>query len=61
MGQLEQRLADSDTEARDHNGGPQAAWLLREAEITNTIDRLNAGRSVDPKEIDWIPEGRVNY
>ena len=61
MGQLEQRLADSDSAARDLKGGPKAVWLLRQVEIEKTIDRLNAGQSVDSNQIDRILEGRVNY
>lgn len=61
MGRMEQKLAESGAEARDLKGGPQAVWLLRKVEIENTIDRLNSGESVDPKQIDRILEGQVNY
>jgi hypothetical protein len=61
MGQLEQRLTESDSKARSLTGGPKLVWLLRQVEIEKTMDRLNAGQSVDPKEIDRILEGRVNY
>ena len=61
MGQMEQKLAESDSAARSLRGGPQAVWLLRKVEIENNIDRLNAGQPVDPKEIDRILEGQVNY
>jgi len=61
MSQMEQKLADSDSEAKSLRGGPHAVWLLRKVEIENTIDRLNAGQPVDPKEIDRILEGQVNY
>lgn len=61
VAQMEQKLAESEAEVRDLKGGPQAVWLLRHAEIENTIDRLNAGQPVDRKEVDRILEGRVNY
>lgn len=61
MGQMEQRLADSDSAARSLKGGPQAIWLLRQVEIENTMDRLKAGQPVDPKKIERILEGQVNY
>ena len=61
IGRMEQKLAESDSQARSLKGGPQAVWLLRRAEIENSIDRLNAGQPVDPKEVDRILEGPVNY
>jgi hypothetical protein len=59
--QMEQKLAESDSQARTLKGGPQAVWLLRQAEIENSIDLLNAGQPVDLKEVDRILEGQVNY
>ena len=59
--QMEQKLAETDSQAKSLKGGPQAVWLLRQAEIENSIDRLNAGQPVDPKEVDRILEGQVNY
>jgi hypothetical protein len=61
MAQLEQRLAESDYEARTLKGGPEEVWLLRKLEIEKTINQLKAGQSVDLKEIDRILEGQVNY
>jgi hypothetical protein len=58
--QLEKRLADSDTKAKGLTGGPKSLWLLRQAKIEKIIDRLKAGESVDPKEIDVIFKGQVN-
>ena len=58
--QLEKRLAESDSKARGLTGGPKSLWLLRQAKIEKIIDRLKAGQSVDPKEIDVILGGRVN-
>ena len=57
--QPEQRLAQSDSEARQLNGGPKELWLLRKLKIEEIIDRLKAGKSVDPKEIDTILKGEV--
>ena len=57
--QPEQRLAQSDSEARQLNGGPKELWLLRKLKIEETIDRLKAGQSIDPKEIDLILKGQV--
>ena len=58
--QLEKRLAESDTKAKELTGGPKSLWLLRQAKIEKIIDRLKAGQSVDPKEIDVILKGQVN-
>jgi hypothetical protein len=60
LAQLEKRLAESDTKSKGLTGGPKALWLLREAKIEKIIDRLKAGQSVDPKEIDVILKGQVN-
>lgn len=60
LAQLEKRLAESNTKAKGLTGGPKSLWLLREAKIEKIIDRLKAGQSVDPKEIDAILTGRVN-
>jgi hypothetical protein len=61
MVQLEQRRAESDSEARRLTGAPKEVWLLRRLEIEKTINQLKAGQSVDPKEIDRILQGQVNY
>ena len=60
VAQLEKKLADSDTKAKGLTGGPKSLWLLRQAKIEKIIDRLKAGQSVDPKEIDVILKGQVN-
>ena len=60
LAQLEKRLAESDSKSRGLTGGPKSLWLLREAKIEKIIDRLKAGQSVDPKEIDVILKGQVN-
>jgi hypothetical protein len=59
--QLEQRLAESDSKARSLNGAPKQVWLLRERDIEETIDQLKVGESVDPKKIDQILSGQVEY
>jgi len=58
--QLENRLAQSDSESKRLTGAPKMLWLMREAKIEKIIDRLKAGQSVDPKELDVIFSGRVN-
>ena len=59
--QLEQRLAESDSQASSLKGGPKEVWLLRKLEIEETIDQLKGGQSVDSKKIDQILSGQVNY
>jgi hypothetical protein len=54
LNQLEQKLAESDAEAKSLKGGPMEIWLLRKAEIEKVIDQLNGGKSVDSKEVDRI-------
>jgi hypothetical protein len=60
MVQLEQRRAESDSEANRLTGGPKELWLLRKLEIEKTIDRMKAGQSVDSKELDVILKGQVH-
>ena len=60
VAQLEKRLAQSDSEGKRLTGAPKSLWLLREAKIEKIIERLKAGQSVDPKELDVIFSGRVN-
>ena len=60
LAQLEKKLAQSDTEAKRLTGAPRSLWLLREVKIEKIIERLKAGKSVDPKELDVILSGRVN-
>lgn len=60
LAQLETRLAESDLKAKGLTGAPKSLWLLREAKIQKIIDRLKAGQTVDPKEIDVILTGQVN-
>ena len=60
LAQLEKRLTESDTKSKGLTGGPKSLWLLREAKIEKIIDRLKAGQSIDPKEIDVILKGQVN-
>jgi hypothetical protein len=60
LAQLEKRLAQSESESKRLTGAPKSLWLLREAKIEKIIERLKAGQSVDPKEIDVILTGRVN-
>jgi hypothetical protein len=59
--QLEQRLAESDSQVRILKGGPKEVWLLRKLEIEETIDKVKVGQSVNPKKIDQILSGQVNY
>ena len=60
MAQLEKKLAESDSQSKALTGGPKSLWLLREAKIQKIIDRLKAGESVDPKELDAVLSGRIN-
>ena len=60
VAQLEKRLAESDLKSKGLTGAPKQLWLLRRAKIDNIIDRLKAGQSVDPKEIDTVLKGQVN-
>jgi len=58
--QLEKRLTQSESESKRLTGEPKALWLMRKAKIEKVTDRLKAGQSVDPKELDVIFSGRVN-
>ena len=58
--QLDKRLTQSESESKRLTGKPMLLWLMREAKIEKVIDRLKAGQSVDPKELDVIFSGRVS-
>jgi hypothetical protein len=58
--QLENRLAQSDSESKRLTGAPKSLWLLREAKIEKIIARFKAGQTVDPKELESVLSGRVN-
>ncbi len=60
IAQLEKRLAQSESKSKRLTGAPKSLWLLRERKIESIIQRLKAGQSVDPKELDVILSGRVN-
>ena len=60
LAQLEKRLAQSDSEGKRLTGAPKSLWLPREAKIAKIIERLKAGESVDPKELDVVLSGRLN-
>ena len=60
LAQLEKRLAQSESEGKRLTGAPKSLWLLREAKIAKIIERLKAGQSVDPKELDVVLSGRIN-
>ena len=60
LAQLEKKLAQSDSEGKRLTGAPKSLWLLREAKIAKIIERLKAGESVDPKELDVVLSGRLN-
>jgi hypothetical protein len=57
VAQLDKMLAESDSKARGLTGAPKQKWLLRHAKIEKIIDRLKAGQSVDPRDIDVILKG----
>jgi hypothetical protein len=61
MGQLQQRLAQSESKTAELTGEPRQVWLLRTVEIEKAIDQVQAGQSVDPHELDQILKGEVNY
>jgi hypothetical protein len=57
VAQLEKMLVESDSKSRGLTGAPKQKWLLRHAKIEKIIDRLKAGQSVDPRDIDVILKG----
>jgi hypothetical protein len=51
---LEQLASESDWKVRTSTGAPKQKWLLHQRKIGGLVDRLKAGQSVDPKEIDQL-------
>lgn len=54
VAQLEQMRSQSEQKVQNLTGVPKQTWLLHEARINKLIDRLKAGQTVDPKEIDAL-------
>lgn len=54
VAKLEQMRSQSEWKTRTLAGAPKQKWLLHEARVNKLIDRLKAGQSVDPKEIDEL-------
>ena len=54
VARLERMASESDQKVRTLNGAPKLKWLLHEKRVKGLIDKLKAGQSVDPKEIDAI-------
>ena len=54
VARMEQLLSDGDWKARNLTGGPKLKWLLHQRKLNGLVDRLKAGQSVDPKEIDQL-------
>jgi hypothetical protein len=59
LAQLEKRLAQSESESKRLTGAPKTLWRLRQAKIEKIIERLKAGQSVDPKDLDSALSGRI--
>ncbi len=54
LAKLEQMRSESESKAQTLTGGPKMKWLLQEARINKFIERIKAGQTVDPKEIDQL-------
>jgi len=54
VAKLEQMRDQSEQKAQNLTGGPKLKWLLHEARVSKLIDRLKAGQTVEPKEIDAL-------
>jgi Flp pilus assembly protein TadB len=54
MAKLEQMRSETEWKAQTLAGGPKQKWLLHQSRLNRLIDRLKAGQTVDPKEIDEL-------
>jgi hypothetical protein len=54
VARLERMASESDSKVRNLTGGPKGKWLLHQMRVRELIDKLKAGQSVDPKEIDEV-------
>jgi len=55
-GELRAAKERAQLQAGQTKGGPQHLLLMKSQRISNFIDRLERGESVDPKEIDRLLE-----
>jgi len=51
---LEQMASENDWKIKTSTGAPHQKWLLHQRKVQNLIEKLKAGQSVDPQEIDRI-------
>jgi hypothetical protein len=51
---LQRMASETEWKTRTLTGAPQQKWLLHQVRVRRLIERLNAGQSVDPKEIDEL-------
>lgn len=51
---LEQLRDETEWKIVTAGGAAKSKWLLHERKIDNMVERLKAGRTVDPKEIDQL-------
>jgi hypothetical protein len=56
VGELRAAKEHAELQAGQTKGGPQHLLLMKSQRISNFIDRLERGESVDPKEIDRLLE-----
>jgi hypothetical protein len=54
IARLERMAGETEWKTRTLTGAPQQKWLLHQVRVRRLIERLNAGQSVDPKEIDEL-------
>jgi hypothetical protein len=54
VARLERMASETEWKTRTLTGAPQQKWLLHQARVRRLIERLNAGQSVDPREIDEL-------
>ena len=54
VARLEQMASENDWKIKTSTGVPHQKWLLHQMKVQKLIEKLKAGQSVDPQEIDRI-------
>lgn len=54
LARMEKTLDDSDRQGQHLTGQARTTWVQNQAKVKSLVERLRAGGTVDPKEIDEV-------
>ncbi len=54
LARMEKTLSDTDRQVQHLTGASRTRWVQNQAKLRSLVERLRAGETVDPKEIDEV-------